>query len=133
MDNILLLVVFALIGLILLVNLFQVFINMFFTKSNSVEKPNPLRDELRKEINKKVRPHLKSLEGMYEKSEPSAESKFSSYVYGLFKDTFSSFAVRDAKLVEDEICKCCNDYESADCKEEYCLEGSGIACGKSKK
>lgn len=131
MDNIVLIVVFTIIGLIMLVNLFYVILNMFTRSKESVEAPNPLRDELRIEINKKVRPHLNSLEGMYNKSEP-ADTKFSTYVYGLFKDTFSSYRVRDEKLVEDEICKCCSDYEGADCKEEYCLEGSGISCGKSK-
>lgn len=131
MDNTILIVIFAIIGLIILVNIFYVIKNMFTRSKGNVEAPNPLRDELRMEINKKVRPHLNSLEGMYEKSEVE-DTKFSTYVHGLFKDTFSSYAVRDAKLVEDEICKCCGDYEGADCKEEYCLEGSGISCGKSK-
>jgi len=131
MDNILLIVVFFIIGLIILINFIQVMINMFTRPKADVEVSNPLRDELRKEINTKVRPHLNSLEGMYEKSD-TEDTKFSTYVYGLFKDTFSSYAVRDEKLVENEICKCCNDYEGADCKEEYCLEGSGISCGKSK-
>lgn len=131
MDNIILIVVFAIIGFIILINFVQVIINMFTRTKADVEEPNPLRDELRKEINTKVRPHLNSLEGMYEKSD-TQDTKFSTYVYGLFKDTFSSYAVRDEKLVENEICKCCNDYEGAECKEEYCLEGSGISCGKSK-
>lgn len=132
MDNILLRGVFFIIGLILLINFFQVIIRMFMRPKANVEEPNPLRDELRKEINQKVRPHLNSIEGMYHKSGEENTTKFSTYVYGLFKDTFSSYAVRDAKLVEDEMCKCCNDYESAECREEYCLEGSGISCGKSK-
>jgi len=131
MGNSILLGIFAIIGLIILINFFQVIINMFTRSKAEVEVSNPLRDELRKEINTKVRPHLNSLEGMYEKSEVE-DMKFSTYVYNLFKDTFSSYAVRNKKLVESEICKCCNDYESADCKEEYCLEGSGISCGKSK-
>ena len=131
MDNLGIIVIFTLIGLILLVNVFQVIANMFTRAKESKGKSNPLRDELRKEINIKVRPYLNSLEGMHAKS-TEKETKFSTYVYGLVKDTFSSYAVRDKKMVEEEICKCCNDYESAECKEEYCLEGSGISCKKSK-
>ncbi len=123
--------VFAFIGLILFINLIIVVKNLFTGSSKAVvEEVNPLRDEIRSEINEKIKPHLNSLEGMYTKSESDAES-FSAYVVSKVKDKLAPLVAKDEKLVEEEICKCCGDYESADCKENFCLEGSGISCGNS--
>ena len=130
MANSIMIAVFALIGFILLVNFFTVLTNIFRGSNSSIvagEETNPLRDEIRSEINEKVKPHLNSLEGMYEKSE-ATETSFSAYVLARVKDKFTSFIEKDEKLVEEEICKCCGDYENAECKENFCLEGSGISC-----
>ena len=133
MANIIMLVVFALIGLVLLVNIFKVFSNIF-GGSNSlnieeeeVEEDNPLRDEIRSEINEKIKPHLNSLEGMYEKSENDAKT-FSAYVFDKVKEKLAPLIEKDEKLVEEEVCKCCGDYEGAECKENFCLDGTGISC-----
>ena len=136
MANIIMLVVFALIGLVLLINIFKVFSNIFGDSNSSnveeedVEDANPLRDEIRNEINEKVKPHLNSLEGMYEKSENDAKS-FSAYVFDKVKEKLSPLIEKDEKLVEEELCKCCGDYEGAECKENFCLDGSGISCGNA--
>jgi len=128
MANMIMVAVFTLIGLVLLVNLFTVLTNIFGgSNSFSVEETNPLRDEIRSEINEKVKPHLNSLEGMYEKSE-SEEKSFSTYVLARVKEKLAPFIEKDEKLVEEEICKCCSDYEGAECKEDFCLDGSGIFC-----
>jgi len=132
MANTIMLVVFALIGLVLLINIFKVFTNIFRASKpldvvEEVEEENPLRDEIRSEINEKIKPHLNSLEGMYEKSENDAKS-FSAYVLDKVKEKLAPLIEKDEKLVEDEICKCCSDYEGADCKENFCLDGSGISC-----
>jgi len=128
MANMIMVAVFTLIGLVLLVNLFTVLTNIFRgSNSFSVEETNPLRDEIRSEINEKVKPHLNSLEGMYEKSE-SEEKSFSTYVLARVKEKLAPFIEKDEKLVEEEICKCCSDYEGAECKEDFCLDGSGIFC-----
>ena len=138
MDNntIFIYVLFGIIGVIFFLNIIKIIINIF-TKSRAkskvkeaVEEVNPLRDELRGEINEKVKPHLTSLEGMYEKSN-SSESSFSAFVLSIFKDKFSKYQENDEKLLESEIGKCCSDYEGADCKESYCLEGAGISCPQS--
>ena len=135
MDKTIILIVFSLIGLVLLVNIFNVFTNIFgSSNSNSVEEfeedDNPLRDEIRSEINDQIKPHLNSLEGMYEKS-GSEEKSFSAYVFNKVKEKLAPLIEKDKKLVEDEICKCCSDYEGADCKENFCLDGSGISCEKN--
>ena len=135
MDKIVLIIVFALIVVVLLMNVFKVFTNIFGVSKSSVkeeelEEENPLRDELRSEIDKNIKPHLNSLEGMYNKSE-TGDIGFSSYVLGMVKEKLSPFVEKDEKLVEEEICKCCSDYESAECKEDFCLEGTGISCQKS--
>jgi len=132
MGNMGLYVIFLIIGIVLFLNIIKIFINIFSkSKSKKVqEEKNPLRDELRSEINETVKPHLTSLEGMYEKSNAS-ENTFSAFVFSIFKDKFSTYVEQDEKLVESEICKCCTDYEGAECKESFCLEGSGIACPQS--
>ena len=60
MANSIMMAVFALIGFILLVNLFTVLTNIFRASNSSIvaeEETNPLRDEIRSEINEKVKPH----------------------------------------------------------------------------
>jgi hypothetical protein len=64
---------------------------------------------------------------MYEKSASKA-STLSAFVFSVFKDKFSTHIEKDEKLVEEEICKCCSEYEGAECKESFCLEGSGLSC-----
>jgi hypothetical protein len=130
MANNIMLVVFSLIGLILLVNIFKVFTNIFGgsnSKVEEVEEENPLRDEIRSEINEKIKPHLNSLEGMYEKS-GTEDKTFSAYVLDKVREKLAPLIEKDEKLVEEEVCKCCGDYEGADCKENFCLDGSGISC-----
>ena len=128
MDNIVVIGVFIVIGIIFFFNIIKVIINIF-TSSKTVEEVNPLRDEIRDEVTNKVKPHLHSLEAMHKNSDES-DKKFGTFVFGLFKDKFSDYVEKDEKLVESEICKCCSDYEGAECKEEFCLDGSGIACNK---
>jgi len=134
MANIVMQIVFGLIGLVLLLNIFKIFSNIFGSSNSRVkeekEEENPLRDEIRSEINEKIKPHLNSLEGMYEKSENDAKS-FSAYVLGKVKEKLAPLIEKDEKLVEEEVCKCCSDYEGADCKENFCLDGSGISCDKA--
>jgi hypothetical protein len=135
MEKIIIMIVFALIGLVLLVNIFKVFSNILGgSKPSSVEEEieedNPLRDEIRSEINEKIKPHLNSLEGMYEKS-GTEDKTFSAYVFEKVKEKLAPLIEKDEKLVEEEVCKCCGDYEGADCKENFCLDGSGISCDKA--
>jgi hypothetical protein len=128
------LIVFVLIGLVLLINIFKVLGNIFGGSNSSneedmdeIEEDNPLRDEIRDEINEKIKPHLNSLEGMYEKSENDAKS-FSAYVFDKVKEKLAPLIEKDEKLVEEEVCKCCGEYEDAECRESFCLDGSGISC-----
>jgi hypothetical protein len=132
MDNIFIYGIFAIIGIIFFLNVITVIINVFTKKKikkEKVEEVNPLRDEIRTEINEKVKPHLSSLEGMYEKSN-SSENTFSAFVLSVFKDKFSNYVEKDEQLLESEMCKCCSDYEGSECKESFCLEGAGISCPK---
>ena len=73
-----------------------------------------------------VRPRLASLEKKFD-SEKKEGEKFSNFVSNAFKDKFKN---KNEKIVEKEICRCCNGYENADCKEDYCLAGSGASCSK---
>jgi len=126
-DTLVIYIIIAIIGVILFLNFIKIFVNIF-TKpkiTKEMQEANLLRDELRSEINEKVKPHLTSLEGMYTKSN-SSEASFSAYVLSIFKDKLVKN--RDEKLLENEISKCCSDYEGAECKESFCLEGSGISC-----
>lgn len=130
MDNRVVLVVSLFMITILLVNVFKILMNIFSSSETvELEEENPLRDEIREEVNTRVKPHLHALEAMHQKGE-SSESKFGTFVFGLFKETFSNYTEKDEKLVESEICKCCSDYEGSECKEEFCLDGSGITCNK---
>ena len=128
MGNIIVIIVFMLIGVVLFFKVIKFLINIF-TSSKVVEPLSPLQGEIREEVNAKVRPHLHSLEAMHHNSEES-DKKFGTFVFGLFKDTFSNYVEKDEKLLEAEICKCCSEYEGSECKEEFCLDGSGIACNK---
>jgi len=131
MDNIIIYGLFGILGIILLLNFIKILVNVFknvFLKPKVRVIPlDPLEEEIREEVNKTVKPHLNSLEGMYEKS-ASEESTFSAFVLSIFKDKFSTFREKNETFLESEICKCCGDYEGAECKESFCLEGSGISC-----
>jgi len=130
MDNLIIYIFFAIIGIILFFNVIKIFINIF-TKSKAIKnKENPLQNEIREEIERNVKPHLTSLEGMYEKSNSDADS-FAKFVFSTFKGKFSSLMQKDEKLVESEICHCCDEYENSECKESFCLEGAGISCPNS--
>jgi len=133
MDNLFIYGIFAVIGVIFFLNTIKIIMNIFTkrkVKKEEVEEVDPLRDELRSEIKEKVQPHLSSLEGMYEKSN-AEESSFSAFVLSAFKDKFSKYSEKNEKLLETEIGKCCSDYEGAECKESFCLEGAGISCPKA--
>jgi hypothetical protein len=60
------------------------------------------------------------LEQKFNNDENSGDN-FGEYVYALYKDEFEG---KNSKIVEKEICKCCDKYESSECKEEYCLDGT---------
>jgi len=129
-SNLILYVVVGFFFLLIFLNLIKVFMNIFSKKENVImEEEDPFVSEIRLDIKEQVKPHLTSLEGMYEKSESKAET-LGSFVFSVFKDKFSSHIEKDEKLVEKEICKCCSEYEGAECKESFCLEGSGLTCPK---
>ena len=130
MDNTILYIFGAIVGVILFLNIIKIFINIFTRPKVKKEEVNPLQKEIREEVNEIVKPNLTSLEGMYEKSNSDASS-FASFVFSVVKDKFSKYLEKDEALVESEICKCCSDYEGAECKESFCLEGSGISCPNS--
>ena len=127
MDNTILYIIGAIVGVIFFLNIIKIFINIFTRPKVKKEELNSLQKEIREEVNEIVKPNLTSLEGMYEKSNSDASS-FSSFVFSVVKDKFSKYLEKDEALVESEICKCCSDYEGAECKESFCLEGSGISC-----
>jgi len=127
-NSIIIYALFGIIGVVLFLNFVKIFVNIF-TKPKVQAKSDPVRDEIRSEISEKIRPNLTSLEGMYKKSD-SAESSFSKFVLTVFKDKFSKFKESE-KVLEEEIAHCCSEYEGAECKESYCLEGAGISCPKS--
>ena len=114
-------VVFAIIAIVLLINLLKFISNFFSNKKRYTEVY-----DVRTEVNKVVRPRLSSLEKKFE-SEKKEGEKFGHFVTEAFKDKFKN---KNEKLVEKEICRCCNGYENAECKEDYCLEGSGASCNK---
>jgi|GEM_PF-1861439 len=123
MEHLILKVALGIIVFILVVNIVK-FISDFFTNRKDYQE----KSEIYREINKQVRPHLVSLEKKFE-TEKREGDKFGSFVFGLFKDKFPE---KNSKFVEKEICKCCSDYAGADCKEDYCLAGSGLSCDKDK-
>ena len=128
MDKMIVLyIIGSIVGVMLFLNIIRVFVNIFTRPKKEL---NPLQKEIREEVNEIVKPNLTSLEGMYKKSDSDASS-FSSFVFSAVKDKFSKYLEKDEALVESEICKCCNDYEGAECKESFCLEGSGISCPSS--
>jgi len=133
-SNLLLYIIVGFFAILLFLNLIQVFVNIFSGKKSSKaptkeeeEKEDPFVSEVRSDIETEVKPHLTSLEGMYKKSD-SKEKSFGAFVFSVFKDKFASHIEKDEKLVEEEICKCCSEYENAECKESFCLEASGLAC-----
>ena len=132
MDRDIVVVFLAIMGVIFFFNIIKVFMNVFSSSSSAVvEVPNPLRDEIREEVEEKVKPNLHALEALYGNGGASeGGSGFGAFVFDKFKDKFSNFVEKDEKLVETEICNCCSDYEDATCKEEFCLEGAGISCQK---
>jgi len=120
----------AFFSILLFINLIKVFMNIFSReKVVSKREADPLRSEVRLDIEEQVRPHLTSLEGMYEKSTSKATT-LGAFVFSIFKDKFSSHIDKNEKLVEEEIIKCCSEYVGAECKESFCLEGSGLSCPK---
>jgi len=121
MENKVVLYIFGFIALIMLINFIASLLKLFGNRKRYKEV-YAVQDE----VNKKVRPYLGSLEKKFEQDEESGD-KFGHYVFELFKDKISS---KNEKMVEKAICQCCSDYEGADCKEDFCLEGSGIACKK---
>jgi len=118
-NNQIVILIFGFILLVIVINIFKILINFFSNRRRYKEV-----FEIRKEVHTKVRPHLHSLEKKYEAEEGEKES-FGKYVFGVFRDKFKG---KNEKIVEKEICKCCSEYESAECKEDYCLEGAGVAC-----
>jgi cytoskeletal protein RodZ len=120
-NNIIVLVIFGLIAFILLINMIQFIANFFRNRKDYTQ-----RAEVITEINRSIKPNLISLEKKYE-NDVNAESGFGTYVFELFKDKFKG---KNEKFVEKAICKCCSDYDGADCKEDFCLEGSGASCDK---
>ena len=127
-SSMVLYIIIAFFTILLFINLVKVFMNIFSRQQSiSMTKENPFRSEVRSDIEEQVRPHLTSLEGMYKKSTSTA-STLGAFVFSVFKDKFSSHIEKDEKLVEEEICKCCSEYEGAECKESFCLESSGLSC-----
>jgi hypothetical protein len=121
MENGVVLSIFGFIALLIAINLL-ISIGKLFSNRKRYQEVYAIQDE----VNKKVRPYLGSLEKKFEKDE-SSEETFGKYVFNLFKDKISS---KNEKMVEKAICQCCSDYEGAECKEDFCLEGSGIECKK---
>jgi len=116
--------IFGFIGLIIVINIIKVVIDFF---SNGRRYKEVF--EIRQAVNSTVRPHLHSLEKKFEMEEAKEGKKenFGKYVFEIFKDKFKG---KDEKIVEKEICRCCNEYEKAECKEDYCLAGAGISCNR---
>lgn len=128
-NQLIIYIVFSLIAMVFLLNIFKVFLNIFKVP-NPQKNEDPMVAEVRSQIEKEVKPHLTSLEGMYEKRE-SKQKSLASFVFSVVKNKFSAYMDKNEKLVEEEISKCCSEYENAECKESYCLEGSGISCAKT--
>jgi len=127
-SHLILYIVVGFFAILIVLNLIKIFMNIF-SKPNPiiVEELDPFVAEVRSDVEAEVKPHLTSLEGMYKKSESKAES-LEAFVFSVFKDKFSTHIEKNEKLVEEEICKCCSEYEGAECKESFCLEGSGLSC-----
>jgi len=115
------LLVFGFLLFILVINLLKFIFNFFSNRKRYQEVY-----EVREAVNSTVRPHLHTLEKKYETQEEKPDS-FGKYVFGVFRDKFKG---KDEKIVEKEICRCCSEYEKAECKEDYCLAGAGVSCSK---
>jgi len=123
-SNLILYIVVGFFAILIFLNLIKVFMNIFSKPVPVVEeKVDPFVSEVRSDIEEQVKPHLTSLEGMYEKSASKAET-LGAFVFSVFKDKFASYIEKDEKLVEE------SEYEGAECKESFCLEGSGLSCPK---
>jgi len=118
-ENPIILYIFGFIALIIVINLFK-FLFDFFANRKRYQEAYAVHEE----VNTKVRPYLTALEKKFEKDEEAGE-KFGTYVFNLFRNKISS---KNDQLVEKAICKCCSDYEGAECKEDFCLQGSGASC-----
>jgi hypothetical protein len=126
--------IFGLIAFVLLLNIFKLFFNVLKKKAPTEvieEYPeiDPFIEEVRSEIETKIRPHMNSLEGIYHKS-GSEEKALSDFIFSVSQEKLSSVIEKDEALVHKEIENYCSAYENAECKESFCLEGSGISCGK---
>ena len=108
-------------ALIFISKFLQAIVNFFSSKKKYQESKS-----LHQTVNVKVKPYLLSLEKKFE-NDPDSGDSFGNYVHGLVKDKFAN---SDEKRVQKAIAKCCSDYSNAECKEDYCLEGSGISCNK---
>jgi len=113
--------VFAFIAVVLVINILKFILDFFSNRKRYTEVY-----DVRTEVNRVVRPRLSALEKKFE-SEKKEGEKFGQFVTEAFKEKFKG---KNEKIVEKEICRCCNGYENADCKEDYCLEGSGANCTK---
>ena len=120
-KEVILYIVLGFFGLIFISKFLQSIFN-FFSGKRKYEESKSLKNT----VNLKVKPYLISLEKKFE-NDPNSGKNFDEYVHELVKDKFSN---SDEKRVEKVIKKCCSDYTNAKCKEDFCLEGSGISCKK---
>ena len=114
MENQIVLIVFGVIALIIVANIFK-FVMDFFSNRKRYQEVYAIHSE----VNKQVRPRLSALEQKFNNDKDSGDH-FGKYVFGILKDNFKG---KDEKLVEKSICKCCSEYAGAECKEDFCLEG----------
>ena len=117
-------ILYAVLGffvLIFIAKFLQSIVNFFSGKKKYEESKS-----LHHTVNTKVKPYLLSLEKKFE-NDPNSGNDFSSYVHELVKDKFPN---KDENRVEKIINQCCYDYAGSECKEDFCLEGSGISCKK---
>jgi len=127
-SNLILYIVVGFFAILIFLNLIKIFMNIFSKQAPIIkEDVDPFVAEVRSDIEEQVKPHLTSLEGMHKKSALKAET-LGSFVFSVFKDRFESHIEKDEILVEKEIYNCCSQYEGAECKESFCLEGSGLSC-----
>ncbi len=120
-KEIVLYIVLGFFGLIFISKFVQSIFNFFSGKRKYEESMS-----LNNTVNSKVKPYLISLEKKFE-NDPNSGKHFDEYVHELVKDKFS---INDEKRVAKAVKKCCSDYTNAECKEDFCLEGSGISCKK---
>jgi len=130
MDNPLLIGLVSFFGLLFILNIIKIFLNLFIKVKDNSEAKESFSEGLKEEVNSNVRPYLTSMEGMYEKQK-EGDMSFASFVFSSFKNKLAPYAEKSETMVEEEISKCCDDYQNAACKEAYCLEGAGISCPNS--